>query len=39
MVQDYRLAFRMLLKYPGVTLAGGLALAIAINPIDALREV
>ncbi len=31
MLQDYRLGFRMLLKYPGLTLAGGLALAIAIG--------
>jgi len=31
MVQDYKLAFRMLLKYPGLTIAGGLALAIAIG--------
>src|SRR6185503_7888597 len=30
-VQDYKLGFRMLLKYPGLTLAGGLALAIAIG--------
>ena len=30
-VQDYKLAFRMLLKYPGLTIAGGLALAIAIG--------
>src|SRR5688572_7670995 len=31
MSQDFKLAFRMLLKYPGLTLAGGLALAIAIG--------
>ncbi len=31
MLQDYKLGFRMLLKYPGLTLAGGLALAIAIG--------
>ena len=31
MTQDFRLGFRMLLKYPGLTLAGGLALAIAIG--------
>ena len=30
-VQDYRLGLRMLLKYPGLTLAGGLALAVAIG--------
>ena len=30
-VQDYKLALRMLLKYPGLTIAGGLALAIAIG--------
>ena len=30
-VQDYKLGLRMLLKYPGLTLAGGLALAIAIG--------
>jgi len=30
-VHDYKLGFRMLLKYPGLTLAGGLALAIAIG--------
>jgi hypothetical protein len=28
--QDFKLGFRMLLKYPGLTLAGGLALTIAI---------
>jgi hypothetical protein len=26
MLQDYKLGLRMLLKYPGLTLAGGLAL-------------
>ena len=31
MLQDYKLAVRMLRKYPGLTLAGGLALAIAIG--------
>ena len=31
MLQDYRLGLRMLRKYPGLTLAGGLALAIAIG--------
>jgi putative ABC transport system permease protein len=31
MTQDFKLGFRMLLKYPGLTLAGGLALAIAIG--------
>ena len=31
MLQDYRLGLRMLLKYPGLTIAGGLALAIAIG--------
>jgi putative ABC transport system permease protein len=30
-LHDYRLALRMLLKYPGLTVAGGLALAIAIG--------
>jgi len=30
-VQDYKLGLRMLLKYPGLTVAGGLALAIAIG--------
>jgi hypothetical protein len=30
-VQDYKLGFRMLVKYPGLTLAGGLALANAIG--------
>ena len=30
-MQDYKLGFRMLVKYPGLTLAGGLALAIAIG--------
>ena len=30
-VNDYKLGFRMLLKYPGLTFAGGLALAIAIG--------
>src|SRR5688572_12805337 len=31
MLHDYKLGVRMLLKYPGLTLAGGLALAIAIG--------
>jgi putative ABC transport system permease protein len=31
MLQDYKLGFRMLLKYPGLTIAGGLALAFAIG--------
>jgi putative ABC transport system permease protein len=31
MLQDYKLGLRMLLKYPGLTAAGGLALAIAIG--------
>ncbi len=31
MTQDFTLGFRMLLKYPGLTLAGGLALAMAIG--------
>ena len=31
MLQDYGLGLRVLLKYPGLTLAGGLALAIAIG--------
>lgn len=31
MLQDYKLGFRMLLKYPGLTVAGGLALAVAIG--------
>jgi putative ABC transport system permease protein len=31
LVQDYRLGLRMLAKYPGLTVAGGLALAIAIG--------
>ena len=31
MLQDYKLGLRMLLKYPGLTIAGGLALAIAIG--------
>jgi predicted permease len=31
MTQDFKLGFRMLRKYPGLTLAGGLALAIAIG--------
>jgi putative ABC transport system permease protein len=30
MLQDYKLGIRMLIKYPGLTLGGGLALAIAI---------
>ncbi len=30
-MQDYKLGFRMLLKFPGLTIAGGLALAIAIG--------
>jgi putative ABC transport system permease protein len=31
MIQDYKLGLRMLVKYPGLTIAGGLALAIAIG--------
>jgi putative ABC transport system permease protein len=31
MLQDYKLGLRMLLKYPGLTVAGGLALAIALG--------
>jgi putative ABC transport system permease protein len=31
MLHDYKLGVRMLLKYPGLTIAGGLALAIAIG--------
>src|SRR4026208_1453067 len=31
MLQDYRLGGRVLVKYPGLTMAGGLALAIAIG--------
>jgi predicted permease len=31
MLQDYKLGLRMLVKYPGLTVAGGLALAIAIG--------
>ena len=31
MLQDYKLGVRMLLKHPGLTIAGGLALAIAIG--------
>ena len=31
LVQDYKLGLRMLVKYPGLTLAGGLALALAIG--------
>lgn len=31
MLQDYTIGVRMLFKYPGLTLAGGLALAIAIG--------
>lgn len=31
MTPDVKLGFRMLLKYPGLTLAGGLALAVAIG--------
>jgi hypothetical protein len=30
MLQDYKLGIRMLLKFPGLTIAGGLALAITI---------
>ncbi|HJR60506.1 MAG TPA: ABC transporter permease [Vicinamibacterales bacterium] len=30
-MQDYKLGFRMLIKYPGLTLAGGLAIALAIG--------
>lgn len=30
-LQDYKLGIRMLAKYPGLTIAGGLALAIAIG--------
>jgi predicted permease len=31
MLQDYKLGLRMLLKFPGLTIAGGLALAFAIG--------
>lgn len=31
MLQEYKFGLRLLLKYPGLTLAGGLALAIAIG--------
>src|SRR6187397_3086153 len=31
MLQDYKLGVRMLRKFPGLTIAGGLALAIAIG--------
>ena len=31
MLQDYKLGLRMLVKFPGLTLAGGLALAVAIG--------
>jgi predicted permease len=31
MVQDYKLGFRMLVKYPGLTIVGGAALAIAVG--------
>ena len=31
MLHDYKLGLRMLLKFPGLTIAGGLALAIAIG--------
>jgi hypothetical protein len=31
MLHDYKLGLRMLLKYPGLTVAGGLALAVAIG--------
>src|SRR5918999_246822 len=31
MLHDYKLGVRMLVKYPGLTFAGGLALAIAIG--------
>ena len=31
MRQDYKLGIRMLLKYPGLTIAGGLALAIGMG--------
>jgi predicted permease len=31
LMQDYKLGLRMLVKYPGLTIAGGLALAIAIG--------
>ena len=30
MLQDYKLGLRMLVNYPGLTIAGGPALAIAI---------
>jgi len=31
MLQDYKLGLRMLVKFPGLTIAGGLALAVAIG--------
>lgn len=39
MTQDFKLGFRMLLKYPGLTLAGGLALTIAIGVGAGLYQV
>ena len=39
MTQDFSLGFRMLLKYPGLTLAGGLALTIAIGVGAGLYQV
>jgi hypothetical protein len=30
MLHDYKLGFRMLVKYPGLTIAGGLALVVAV---------
>src|SRR5688572_9247622 len=30
-MQDYKLGIRMLAKYPGLTIAGGVALAVAIG--------
>ena len=38
-MQDYKLGFRMLLKYPGLTIAGGLAIATAIGLGAALKDV
>ena len=42
-VQDYKLGFRMLMKYPGLTIAGGLAIALAIGIgagwYDGMRDV
>jgi len=38
-VMDFKLGFRMLVKYPGLTLVGGLAIAVAVGIGAAFFEI